>query len=101
MKKNLDVMAVMNRDSVLAYHFRLNADAPRVAEEGLVNAEEARAAVTELIEALEQTDIDFAVLLNNISDAQCRDPKWEGMYEIVMRWKARNRAALARVKGVE
>jgi len=56
-------------------------------------------AAPELLEALNETDVDLTVLLSNIADSQARDPKWDGMYEVVMRWKARNRAAIAKATG--
>lgn len=52
------------------------------------------AAAPDLLEALNETDVDLTVLLSNIADAQKRDAQWDGMYEVVLRWKARNRAAI-------
>ncbi len=46
-------------------------------------------------DALTETDTDLNRLLANIIDAEKRDPKWEGMADIVRGWIARNRAAIA------
>jgi len=66
-----------------------------------VSDEDARliAAAPELLEALMETDKDLTVLLNNIYDAEQRDPKWAGMHQVVSAWRDRNRAAIAKATG--
>lgn len=61
--------------------------------------ERVRSSAPELLEALEETDKDLTVLMGNIGDAAKRDPKWEGMYEVVSAWRSRNRAVIAKATG--
>jgi len=55
--------------------------------------------VAELVEALEETQRDLTVLLGNIFASSKRDKNWEGMYDVVNGWIARNHAALAKHGG--
>ena len=55
-------------------------------------------AVQGLVEALEETQRDLTVLLGNIFASSKKDPRWDGMYDTVNKWIARNEAALAAYK---
>jgi hypothetical protein len=59
----------------------------------------AESSLAELVEALEETQRDLTVLLGNIFASSKRDKNWEGMYDVVNGWIARNHAALAKHGG--
>ncbi|MGV6491338.1 hypothetical protein ACTUVK_000501 [Stenotrophomonas rhizophila] len=90
MSKPIDVLAVIAREARLAYHFRVESDAPTLAEEARADAEEARAALAELIEA----DSDYQVLL-----ASMRSHPAGHTQKALNRAEKRCAVALARVKG--
>lgn len=57
------------------------------------------AAAPELLEALEETRNDLAVLRGDITDAAKECSRWDGVPEIIDAWIRRNDAAIAKARG--